>query len=84
MDRHDINWSHFLVLTNFGEHGLHHLFPTQDHGKLTYFYPVFLKTCKQFDIDLRVTSQLDMVKSQFQQLSNDTPNPIPYGQKKED
>lgn len=81
MDRHDINWSHFLSLTNFGDHGLHHLFPTIDSGKLVYLYPVFEKTCKQFDTELRITSQFNMIKKQFSQLRNDTPNPLPYGQK---
>lgn len=81
MDRHDINWSHFLVLTNFGDHGMHHLFPTLDHGMLNYLYPVFNRTCKEFGVSLRVTSQWDMVRGQFLQLANTTPNPVPFGKK---
>lgn len=81
MDRHDINWSHFLSLTNFGDHALHHLFPTIDQGKLKYLYPVFEETCRKFDVDFRMSSQLDMIKHQFLQLSNETPNPIPPGRK---
>lgn len=71
MDRKDITGSHFLVLTNFGDHTLHHLFPTIDHGKLEYLYPVFLKTCKEFGMEWRLSSQLELVKGQYLQLAKD-------------
>lgn len=82
MDRHDINWSFFLVLTNFGDHGLHHLFPTLDHAILNHVYPIFERTCKEFGVELKMSTQLDMVKQQFMQLANTTPNPVPFGNKK--
>ncbi|XP_058816332.1 cytochrome b5-related protein-like, partial [Topomyia yanbarensis] len=34
IDRSDIKGSHFAVLTHFGDHCLHHMFPTLDHGIL--------------------------------------------------
>lgn len=74
MDRYDINGSYWLVLTNFGDHGLHHMFPTVDHAILEKLVPVFEKTTKQFNINLRVHSQIDMIKGQFQQLSRTAPN----------
>lgn len=76
MDRHEINGNYFLVLTNFGEHGLHHLFPTLDHAVLEKLWPVFEKTMNQFNIKLRINSQLELVKGQFQQLARDIPNKI--------
>ncbi|KAF2892875.1 hypothetical protein ILUMI_13292 [Ignelater luminosus] len=76
-ERHDIKGSPFLVLTNFGDHALHHMFPTLDHGTLEHLYPIFNKTMKQFNLDLRMRSQLQMVKGQFMQLAKDKPNPIP-------
>lgn len=77
MDRKDITGSHFLVLTNFGDHALHHLFPTLDHGILTYLYPVFLKTCKEFGVEWRLQSQLDLIKGQYRQLAKTEPNQTP-------
>ncbi|XP_050298514.1 cytochrome b5-related protein-like [Anthonomus grandis grandis] len=74
MDRKDITGSHFLVLTNFGDHALHHLFPTIDHGVLEYLYPVFLKTCEEFGINWRLVTQLDLVKGQYRQLAKELPN----------
>lgn len=77
MDRKDITGSLFLVLTNFGDHALHHLFPTIDHGKLDYLYPVFLKTCEEFGIKWRLSSQLELTKGQYLQLARIEPNTVP-------
>lgn len=77
VDRHEITGSHYLVLTNFGDHGLHHMFPTLDQGLLQHIYPVFKKTLKQFNIDLRMTSQLELIKGQFMQMARSKPNPNP-------
>ncbi|KAJ3646729.1 hypothetical protein Zmor_024304 [Zophobas morio] len=77
MDRKDITGSHFLVLTNFGDHALHHLFPTIDHGLLEYLYPTFLKTCADFGIEWRLCSQIELVKGQFRQLIKTDPNAEP-------
>lgn len=77
MDRKDITGSHFLVLTNFGDHALHHLFPTIDHGKLEWLYPVFLKTCEEFGMEWRLSSQLELVKGQYLQCARMEPNTKP-------
>ncbi|KAJ8923278.1 hypothetical protein NQ315_001835, partial [Exocentrus adspersus] len=77
MDRKEITGSHFLVLVNFGDHALHHLFPTLDHGLLEYLYPVFLKICKQFGTEWRLSSQLETTKGQYRQLAKVEPNPKP-------
>lgn len=74
MDRKDINGSHFLVLTNFGDHALHHLFPTIDHGYLQHLYPVFLETCKEFGVEWKQASQMELVKGQYRQLAKILPN----------
>lgn len=79
MDRTDITGSHFLVLTNFGDHALHHLFPTIDHGQLEYLYPVFLNTCKKFGLTWRSVSQIDLVKGQYEQLLRTEPNKTVLG-----
>ncbi|XP_060522312.1 cytochrome b5-related protein-like [Cylas formicarius] len=77
MERKEITGSHFLVLTNFGDHALHHLFPTLDHGTLTHIYPVFKKVMDQFDVNLMMVSQVDTVFGAFQQLVKEKPNTSP-------
>ncbi|XP_044252380.1 cytochrome b5-related protein-like [Tribolium madens] len=77
MDRKDITGSHFLVLTNFGDHALHHLFPTIDHGLLDYLYPTFLKTCADFGLEWKLSSQIELVKGQMRQLVKTKPNGEP-------
>ncbi|RZB40751.1 Cyt-b5 and/or FA desaturase domain containing protein [Asbolus verrucosus] len=77
MDRKDITGSHFLVLTNFGDHALHHLFPTIDHGLLEYLYPTFLKTCADFGIEWKLSSQIELVKGQFMQIAKVKPKEEP-------
>ncbi|CAG9795227.1 unnamed protein product [Diatraea saccharalis] len=65
MDRNDINGSLFKVMTFFGDHALHHLFPTLDHAVLPYLYPVFLEHCEKFRANFRVTSQFDLFVGQI-------------------
>lgn len=81
MDRNEITGSPFLVLVSFGDHALHHMFPTIDHGKLNYLYPALKDTCKEFGVEFRMRSQLEMITGQYWQLMRAIPNPLPPGQK---
>lgn len=74
MDKKDITGSHFLVLTNFGDHALHHLFPTIDHGQLEYLHPYFQEVCEKFGLEWRRTSTMELAKGQFRQLVKTKPN----------
>lgn len=78
-DRVEITGNLFLVATTFGDHSLHHLLPTVDHSKLKYVYPVFLETCKEFNIPFSFLSQWDMVCGKYLQLANNKPNDSPPG-----
>ena len=69
IDRVDAKLSQFLVLTNFGDHVLHHFFPTLDHGLLPQLYDVFRETCIEFDIELREKPWHQLIAGQFQQLA---------------
>ncbi|XP_016945709.2 cytochrome b5-related protein [Drosophila suzukii] len=82
IDRGDIKWSDLLVLTHFGEHALHHLFPTLDHGVLKQLYPELRKTMKEFDVELREINHWGHIKGQNQQLLRIKKNPLPPGSKK--
>ncbi|KAF5293584.1 hypothetical protein FQA39_LY03069 [Lamprigera yunnana] len=78
-DRYEITGNTFLVLTNFGDHALHHMFPTLDHSTLKYLYPIFEATMEKFGVNLRMKSQMELVAGQFRQLSRETPNMVPPG-----
>ncbi|KAH8362647.1 hypothetical protein KR200_008374 [Drosophila serrata] len=82
IDRGDIKWSDLLVLTHFGEHALHHLFPTLDHGVLKHLYPELRQTIKEFDVELREINHWGHIKGQNQQLLRVHKNPVPPGNKK--
>ncbi|KAJ8733394.1 hypothetical protein PYW08_001692 [Mythimna loreyi] len=74
MDRTDINSSLFTSMTFFGDHALHHLFPTLDNVTLRHFYPVFLKRCEQFRANFRLTSSLDLFIGQLRMAVKENPN----------
>ncbi|XP_063533222.1 cytochrome b5-related protein-like [Cydia strobilella] len=65
MDREDINRGHFTIMTFFGNHALHHLFPTLDHATLTYLYPIFIEYAQKFRANFRLTNQFDLFIGQY-------------------
>ncbi|XP_031843724.1 cytochrome b5-related [Nomia melanderi] len=67
-ERKVVDDSDFLVLTNFGQHALHHLLPTVDHSYLPLCIDAFQKTCKEFGISTEKYTQWELVKGQFRQL----------------
>lgn len=73
MDRNDINDNFFKVMTFFGDHALHHLFPTLDHALLSHLYPVFLKHCEEFRANYRLTSQFDFFIAQLKMAVKENP-----------
>ncbi|CAB3238964.1 unnamed protein product [Arctia plantaginis] len=74
MDRTDINGNFFKVMTFFGDHALHHLFPTVDHAMLSHLYPVFLKNCEKFKANFRMTSSIDLFIGQLKASVKVDPN----------
>ena len=77
--RDHVEFAHnpFIVLVTFGEHCLHHLFPTIDHTNLHHFYPVFHETCKKCGVKYKPLKFLELWKGQFQLLAKNKPNPRP-------
>ncbi|XP_063824153.1 cytochrome b5-related protein-like [Ostrinia nubilalis] len=68
LDRKDVNGSVFAVVTLFGDHALHHMFPTLDHAILRYLHPVFVELCEKFQANYRVSTQFQMVLGQIQEV----------------
>lgn len=68
--------NHFLALTNYGHHALHHLFPTVDHGVLRHLYPILFKTMEEFEVELDAYPWYHIIHEQFKLLSRTHTNPI--------
>lgn len=69
IEREDIRGSHLLVLANFGNHALHHMFPTLDHGILPELYDVFEETLIEFQAELQQKKWWQCIIGQFKQLA---------------
>ncbi|XP_055306129.1 cytochrome b5-related protein-like [Sitodiplosis mosellana] len=70
MDRQELRGNTLLTLTNFGDHALHHLFPTLDHGILPELYDDFFATLLEFEAECQCYPWFfETIKGQFQQLS---------------
>ena len=81
-DRKIIDDSLFLVLTNFGSHGLHHMLPTVDHAHLELCVPAFIETCREFGVDADKFSSWELIKGQYQQLTRTQSRPNYRGGRK--
>lgn len=65
---------HFIwKVTTFGDHRLHHLFPTVDHSKLRYLYPIVEETCKEFGVPFETRSPWNMLLGHFSVMWKSTP-----------
>lgn len=81
MDREDIKGSQFLVLTHFGEHALHHLFPTLDHSLLPQLHDLFYETIEEFEYEVKDCSWFEHIIGQHRQLKRESTNAMARGQK---
>lgn len=73
--RKDVDGNLLAELAMYGNHVLHHLFPTLDHGVLDAIRPVFQQTCIDFGLPLEVVetksrySQWDLALGTFRQAA---------------
>jgi len=81
MDRTEIQGI-LLTLTHFGDHALHHLFPTIDHVHLPELTDILLETCEEFEAQCRTCRWWELIKGQFAQLRRTTTNPVPVSFRK--
>lgn len=73
VDRIEAKANLFMTLTHFGDHMLHHLFPSLDHSLLPQLRDTLLETCKDFEEELKECSMLDGLIGQLQQLGRTEP-----------
>ncbi|CAB3236904.1 unnamed protein product [Arctia plantaginis] len=73
VERSDYAGDHFKAITRFGNHALHHLFPTLDHGELNYLYPVLLEHCEKFESQLKTNTFYEAIINMSKQLVRKRP-----------
>jgi len=65
----------FLVAASFGDHLMHHYFPTVDHSRLDLLYPALAETCQEFGIKTPVFGNISIfAKEMHLQLARTEPN----------
>lgn len=70
MDRQELRGNALLAMANFGDHALHHLFPTLDSCILPHLYDVFFETLLEFEAECQCyTWFFETIKGYFQQAS---------------
>lgn len=72
IDRFEAKANLFVSLTHFGDHMLHHFFPSLDHSILPHLRETLIETCKDFESEFRECSMLHALVGQFKQLSRTT------------
>lgn len=66
----------FVNLATYGDHALHHFFPTLDHAVLPQLRDVLLETCLVFEVELRELPFWKLIIGQFHQLTRTKPTQI--------
>ncbi|CAG7836518.1 unnamed protein product [Allacma fusca] len=75
----DICENLFVILSTFGNHPLHHLFPAICHSKLHHIKPIMEATVKEFQEDYQRISQLKLVVGLQEQYARNKANAFNKG-----
>ncbi|CAG7816722.1 unnamed protein product [Allacma fusca] len=70
----DINKSLFQLMTTFGEHHLHHLFPAVCISKLGHIKPIVEETVLEFKEEMIFLNQWELLKGMHEQLARVEPH----------
>ncbi|XP_025425695.1 cytochrome b5-related protein-like isoform X2 [Sipha flava] len=72
-ERNELIDNFFITMVTFGDHTLHHLFPSLDHSVILNLQDTFKYTCEEFGLDLTQKPFTTIVRGQFKQLVRITP-----------
>lgn len=61
--------SPFMTLMSYGNHTLHHFFPTLDNAVLPQLDGILMETCLEFEIELKKLPFWKILVGQFKQLA---------------
>lgn len=82
MEKQEILGNGLLTVCNFGDHAMHHLFPTLDHGLLPALYDDFFETLEQFEAEFVCKPWFfEITKGYFQQMARIEPQKLNSHQK---
>lgn len=73
VDNSTIRNNHLASLTHFGNHAMHHLVPTIDHGVVSQLYPILLDTMVEFETEFEEYPWYVLIIGQLKQLARNTP-----------
>ncbi len=79
VDNSNISHNHLASLTHFGNHLMHHLVPTIDHGVVEQLYPILFETLADFETEFEEYPWIVHLSGQFKQLAKCMPtidNPV--------
>lgn len=79
VDNSAISHNHLASLTHFGNHLMHHLVPTVDHGVVSQLYSILFETMADFETEFEEYPWFVIISGQYKQLAKNAPatdNPI--------
>ncbi|CAG7732689.1 unnamed protein product [Allacma fusca] len=74
----DSNYSLFRILTTFGDHNLHHLFPAVCVSKIGLIKPIVEDTLKEFEEQLICLTQWQIFRGMYDQMARCEPHSFQY------
>lgn len=74
IENSDVRQNHLASLTHFGNHLMHHLVPTIDHGVAAQLYPTLFETMAEFETEFEEYPWSVLIYGQLEQLAKDTPS----------
>lgn len=82
LDRLEIVGNKFIGLVVFGDHTLHHLFPTIDFCHLQELLPLYNKTLDEFGVPQKLEHISELTLGAFKQLARNAVSMAERAQKK--
>lgn len=73
VDNSALSGNHLAALTHFGNHVIHHLVPTIDHGVISQFYPILFETVIEFETAFAEYPWYALIIGQLKQLARNRP-----------
>lgn len=74
VDNSAISHNHLASLSHFGNHVMHHLLPTIDHGIAVELYSVLFETMADFETEFEEYPWFYHIFGQLKQLTRNTPS----------
>lgn len=82
VDNSNISHNHLISLTHFGNHLMHHLLPTIDHGIAAQLYSVLFDTMADFETEFEEYPWFVHITGQLRQLAKNSPASVTPAERK--